>query len=416
LGLLELSLGLSANDLFFVKEVCMRGLQIFGVGLLVGLTVMLAGQRRDALTPVVALPLVPTTFAVQGTDGKQHFVYELMITNTGTAAATIQKIEVVGADASAMVLASFEGDGLLKRLRTAGHGPALTAATIESSGTRMFLVDFTMNKGARPPATLMHRFTLLAAGSPGSPKDEVVPYTYVIAPIAMGAEVTVLGPPLSGKGWVALNGCCEVGGAHRGSSLPVNGQIHFAQRFAIDWMQLNGDARFSTGSGKEVKDYVDYGAKVIAVADGTVVETLSDLDDQVVGMLPDPKTITIENVDGNHIVLDLRNGKYGFYAHLQKNSLLVKKGDHVKRGQVLALLGNTGNTSAPHLHFHLMDGASVLGSSGLPYVIDRFSVAGQLSAERFDKTELEGEWSKYLFATPSVRKMEFPLDLTVVDF
>ncbi len=180
--------------------------------------------------------------------------------------------------------------------------------------------------------------------------------------------------------------------------------------------RLSGDARFIKGSGKDVKDYVDYGAKVIAVADGTVVETLSNLDDQVVGQLPDPKTITIENVDGNHIVLDLGHGKYGFYAHLQKDSVLVKKGDHVKRGQALALLGNTGNTSAPHLHFHLMDGSSVLGSSGLPYVIDRFSVAGQLSAERLDKTELEGEWGKFLFATPSVRKMEFPLDLTVVDF
>jgi murein DD-endopeptidase MepM/ murein hydrolase activator NlpD len=176
-------------------------------------------------------------------------------------------------------------------------------------------------------------------------------------------------------------------------------------------MQLGGNARFSTGTGKDVKDYVEYGSKVIAVADGTVVETLSNLDDQVVGMLPDPKTITIENVDENHIVLDLGHGKYGFYAHLQKDSVLVKKGDHVKRGQALALLGNTGNTSAPHLHFHLMD-----GSSGLPYVIDRFSVTGQLSAERFDKTELEGEWSKFLLATPSVRKMEFPLDLTVVDF
>ena len=394
----------------------MRGLRIFGCVLFVGVTVVLAGQRRDALTPVIVLPLVPTTYAVQGTDEKQHFVYELVITNTGTAAATIQKIEVVGADVPATVLASFEGDGLLRRLRAAGRGPALTAATIEFSGTRMFLVDFTMDKGSRPPPTLMHRLTLLAAGAPGSPKDEVVPYTYAVAPIAVGAEVTVLGPPLSGKGWVALNGCCEAGAAHRGMGLPVNGQVYFAQRFAIDWMQLNADARFSTGSGKDVKDYVDYGSKVIAVGDGTVVETLSNLDDQVVGMLPDPKTITIENVDGNHIVLDLGHGKYGFYAHLQKGSLLVKKGDHVKRGQALALLGNTGNTSAPHLHFHLMDGASVLGSSGLPYVIDRFSVVGQLSAERFDKTELEGEWSKFLFATPSARTMEFPLDLTVVDF
>ncbi len=164
------------------------------------MTVLLQGQRKDVLTPVVAMPLVSTTYAVQGTDEKQHFVYELVITNTGTATATIQKIEVVGADAPATVLASFEGDGLLKRLRTAGRGPAVETGKIEFSGTRMFLVDFTMDKGARPPATLMHRFTLLAAGSPGSPKDEVVPYTYAIAPIAVGAEVTVLGPPLSGRG------------------------------------------------------------------------------------------------------------------------------------------------------------------------------------------------------------------------
>jgi hypothetical protein len=394
----------------------MRGLRILACVLFAGVTIALQGQRQDVLTPVVALPLVPTTYAVQGTDEKQHFVYELVITNTGTAAATIQKIEVVGEDAPATVLVSFEGDGLLKRLRTAGRGPAVESAKIEFSGTRLFLVDFMMDKGSRPPATLLHRFTLLGTGPPGSPKDEVVPYTYAVAPIAVGVEVTVLGPPLSGKGWAALNGCCEAGGAHRGTGLPVNGQIYFAQRFAIDWMQLNADARFSTGSGKDVKDYADYGAKVIAVADGTVVDTLSNLDDQIVGKLPDPKTITIENVDGNHIVLDLGHGKYAFYAHLQKNSLLVKKGDHVKRGQALALLGNTGNTSAPHLHFHLMDGVSVLGSSGLPYVIDRFSVSGQLSAEQLDKTELEGEWSKYLLATPSVRKMEFPLDLTVVDF
>ncbi len=394
----------------------MRGLRILGCVLFLGATVLLHAQRQDVFTPVIAFPLAPATYAVQGTDEKQHFVYELVITNTGTATATLQKIEVVGADAPATVLASFEGDGLLKRLRTAGRGPALETGKIEFSATRMFLVDFTMDKGVPPPTTLMHRLTLLAGGPPGSPPDEAIPYTYAVAPIAVAADVTVLGPPLSGKGWVALNGCCEAGGAHRASGLPVNGQFYFAQRFAIDWMQLGGDARFFKGSGKDVKDYVDYGSKVIAVADGTVVETLSNLDDQVVGQLPDPKSITIENVDGNHIVLDLGHGKYGFYAHLQKNSLLVKKGDHVKRGQPLALLGNTGNTSAPHLHFHLMNGSSALGSSGLPYVIDRFSVVGQLSAERFDKTELDGEWSKFLLATPSPRKMEFPLDLTVVDF
>jgi hypothetical protein len=373
-------------------------------------------QSQDTFTPVIALPLLPSTFAVEGTDNKQHIVYELVITNTGTATATLQKIEVVSPDASHQVLASFEGDALLTRLRTAGHGPEITTPQIEFSGTRLFLVDFTLDKDTRPPATLLHRFYLLAGGSPGTPKDQATAQNYTIAPIALGTDITVLGPPLAGKGWVAFNGCCEPGGVHRGSGLPVNGQVHYAQRFAIDWMLLNADARFFHGDGKSVKDYANYGATVIAVADGTVVEALDRLDDQVPGSLPDPKTITLENIDGNHIVLDLGHGKYGFYAHLQRHSLRVAKGDRVKRGQALALLGNTGNTSAPHLHFHLMDGTSVLGSSGLPYVFDKFELAGQLSPAQFKAGEIDGEWSKDVSTPASGRKLEFPLDLTVVNF
>jgi murein DD-endopeptidase MepM/ murein hydrolase activator NlpD len=115
-------------------------------------------------------------------------------------------------------------------------------------------------------------------------------------------------------------------------------------------------------------------------------------------------------------VLDLGLNKYAFYAHLQKGSLLVKKGDHVRRGQVLALLGNTGNTSAPHLRLHLMHGISVLGSSGLPYVTDGFEMARQLSSEQLKASELQGEWSKGISAHASSRKSEFRLDLTVVNF
>jgi hypothetical protein len=395
----------------------MRARQLLLASVLPVLLVMMAlpAHSEDALTPVIASPLRPTTFAVQGTDNKLHLVYELVITNTGSAPATIEKIDVMSGDGSEKVVASFDGDALRARLRATGRGVE-AVSPIEPSGSRLFLVDFTMDRDSHPPATLLHRFHLLAAGPPGSPKGATAPYTYTIAPISVGTDVTVLGPPLEGKGWVAINGCCEPTGVHRGAALSVNGQIYFAQRFAIDWMLLYPDAKLFHGDGKTVQDYAGYGAKVIAVADGTVVDTLAILDNQIPGTLPDPKTITINNVDGNHIVLDLGHGKYAFYAHLQKNSLLVAKGDHVKRGQVLALLGNTGNTSAPHLHFHLMDGTSVLGSSGLPYVIDHFAIAGQLPAAQFNASGLDGEWSKDLSAHPSSRGSEFPVDLNVVDF
>jgi murein DD-endopeptidase MepM/ murein hydrolase activator NlpD len=86
--------------------------------------------------------------------------------------------------------------------------------------------------------------------------------------------------------------------------------------------------------------------------------------------------ITLETVGGNHVVLDIGGGHYAFYAHLKPGSLKVKLGDKVKRGQVIGLVGNTGNSTEPHLHFHVADGISPLGSEGLPYRLESFEIVG----------------------------------------
>ena len=206
-------------------------------------------------------------------------------------------------------------------------------------------------------------------------------------------------------------------GVHRSSSLAVNGKIYFAQRFAIDWMRLDDAGRLVHGDPADVYSYTDYGAEVLAVADGTVVDTLNTLDDQKPGTLPDPKTITVQNVDGNHVVLDLGVGVYAFYAHMQKGSVAVAAGDRVKRGQVLGKLGNTGNTSGPHLHFHLMESPSVLGSNGIPYEIDSFVLVGQVPQADFAAaTGVEGDWSKGFSPKPTSRHDQFPMDLNIVNF
>ena len=69
-------------------------------------------------------------------------------------------------------------------------------------------------------------------------------------------------------------------------------------------------------------------------------------------------------------------GRFAFYAHLQPGSVRVKVGDTVKTGQVLGLLGNSGNSDAPHLHFHIMDGPRPLSSNGLPYRFSSFTSKG----------------------------------------
>ena len=69
---------------------------------------------------------------------------------------------------------------------------------------------------------------------------------------------------------------------------------------------------------------------------------------------------------------------YAFYAHLQPGSLKVKLGDKVRRGQVVGLVGNSGNSTEPHLHFHVSDANSPLGCEGLPYALDAFEVQGRI--------------------------------------
>jgi murein DD-endopeptidase MepM/ murein hydrolase activator NlpD len=79
-----------------------------------------------------------------------------------------------------------------------------------------------------------------------------------------------------------------------------------------------------------------------------------------------------ETIAGNVIVLDVGGGRFAFYGHVQRGTLRVKTGDKVRRGQVIGLIGNSGNSDEPHLHFHVGDSPSMLEAEGVPYLIDRF--------------------------------------------
>lgn len=371
--------------------------------------------RVDTFTPVVASTLAPTTAPVLGTDGKYHVVYELELTNAKAVSATLQKIEVLDGDAPSRVITTFTGDTILHRLFTLVPAPA-TNVDIEPNGSRLFFIELVFDSRSQVPRSLLHHLYLLGAADPGA--KTATPIDYTVAPLTLDRLRTpVVGPPLKGDGWVALNGCCTTEIVHRGSVQTVNGALFDAQRYAIDWMRLDAQGRFVQGDPSDVHNFTDYGAEVIAVADGTVIDTLNTLDDQVPGKLPDPSSITIQTVDGNHVVLDLGGGFYAFYAHLQKGSVTVKPGDKVKRSQVIGKLGNTGNTSAPHLHFHIMTGPSVLGSDGVPYVIDYFSLAGKVSVDQFNAaSDLTGFWGQDRLNPPSERADQYPLNLNIINF
>jgi hypothetical protein len=184
-----------------------------------------------------------------------------------------------------------------------------------------------------------------------------------------------IGPPLRGGPWLAGNGPNARSG-HRRALIATGGTPTIAQRFAIDFVKLN-DANTTFHDDKLVNgNYYAEGNDALAVANGRVVAVKDSIPENVPGIASRAVPITLETVGGNHVIIDIGGGYYAFYAHLRPGSIRVRVGDQVQRGQVVGLVGNSGNSTEPHLHFHVSDGTSPLGSEGIPYRLDSFGLAG----------------------------------------
>src|SRR5262249_11759736 len=156
---------------------------------------------------------------------------------------------------------------------------------------------------------------------------------------------------------------------HRRSIIAIDGGVYLAQRFAIDWTKVgpNGDSHHDGTARNE--NWWGYGESILAVADGEVVDVVDGITENVPRVLP--SKVTPDNIAGNHLTLRVGN-LYVSYAHLQPGSFEVHLHDHVRRGAVLARLGNTGQATAPHLHFQVTDRNSVLESEGVPFLFEKF--------------------------------------------
>ncbi len=386
---------------------------------------------KDAFTAVLVQVADPPTFPFAGSDGKFHVAYNVVLQNASRVPATIRRLEVVDATDSTKVIASFAdkqlvdpacGFGDCNRLRALPAAP-VQDAVIPPQEARLLLIDFAFDSLQAAPKYVMHHLFFDGASSPVT--SSPVPVDYAVTPYSISASGPItIGPPVKGRNWFALNGCCEPGWPHRSTPLPLNGNLVGGQLFAIDWKQTNDQGAFYTGDKTKNESYVDYGSDIIAVADGTVTAMLDGQEANAPGVLPanDPvlgPKLTVENVDGNHIVLDIGQGAYAFYAHLLKDSLLVKVGDQVRKGQVIAKLGNTGNANASHMHFHVMNGPSVLGSSGIPYVLDSFEYQGQISAQQLADADFYLTGSFFgpgRMATLEPRKDQIPMAWSIVNF
>lgn len=335
-----------------------------------------AATPTTTTTPAVATPVIGSVLAapipVPATDGRTHLAYELILTNMQSDNATLTSVSALSGDKKLLTLS---GDNLRYWTRTANN-PATPANVIEPGQSAIVWLDVVVDDPSQVPTNLIHEIGVDVA----KPIPPLVPpkLTETIAPVAVQTRKPAsISPALGGDDWLNANGCCDMT-AHRMAVNPINGKLWVAERFAIDFVQLGADGRLFSGDKAKVDSYPYFGADIHAVADGKVVAVVDGLPEQTPGA--GPTGLTLDQYGGNHIVQDIGDGNYAFYAHLRPQSLKVKAGDELKTGQVIASLGNTGNSDAPHLHFHLMDGPDPLAANGLPFVIKSFRLDNRLTS------------------------------------
>jgi murein DD-endopeptidase MepM/ murein hydrolase activator NlpD len=343
-----------------------------------------AAQAPLAVPVDIQIPVSPMPFASKG---KLHYVYEVHLSNLDRRgrAVTLSSVEVLGDRGKQ--LAKFAAEDLTKSLMQPGLAQGADVRQLPAGRLAVLFLWVSIPEGDPRPTYLQHRFVATIDGVTGENTLECCR-----TQVSRG-DLLVIAPPLRGGGWLAGNGPTNATD-HRRALLTLDGHAYLAQRFAIDWLQFGKNGELAVGKGAENRDYASYGAEVLAVASGRVV----GLKDGIIENKPASRAvpITAETIAGNFVSLDLGNGRYAQYGHLQPGSLRVKVGDRVKPGQVLALLGNSGNSDAPHLHFQITDGPSFLESEGMPYSLPSFVEEGEGPDFKFKPASSPTPWRNQL--------------------
>lgn len=366
-----------------------------------------ASEPRQPLTQSVDIQ-IPVTPAPVTIAGKRHLGYELHITNFRPVDVELLSVDVTDA-ARNIRLASITGAQLISQLgRVGAQVEGAERQRVPAGGRTIVFLWLPLEQNVATPTRLQHAIEVDLMRPTGRVRTVVTDGGSDVR----NEQPLVLDMPLSGGPWVALYNPTMVGG-HRTSIYTLDGRARIPARFAIDWVKLADDATHARGDVANITNWHGYGAEVLAVADGTIVDTADDMPEGAT--LSDATgPLALENASGNYVTLDLGGGRYAFYEHLKHGSVAVKRGDRVKRGQVIGLLGNSGSSSSgPHLHFHVADASAELAAEGMPYVFRNFEVLG--AYESIDRWETGERWKPFPSGAGK-RSKELPAANTVVIF
>jgi murein DD-endopeptidase len=312
----------------------------------------------------ISVPQAPIPVAVAN---KQELVYELHLTNFSSDDLLLHSLTVFD-ESSHRQLSIWSGRGLAKRFRLLGkpddvEGPSMI---VHSGQTAIVYIEYECAANELP-VKLVHHVDYSVAGQEAH-------FIVVGGRTTVQTEASVeLSPPLRGGPWVAVYSPDWPRG-HRRVFYALDGTAHLPGRFAIDFFRVDGQGKTTHGDSDRPQDALDYGSPVLAVADATVVAKRDGI--------PESENISqhhkhsLEDAPGNNIVLQLDDHRFAVYEHL-KPGIRVPVGSRVRRGQIIAALGFTGDSTGPHLHFDVANGPEPLNAEGLPFVFTQFRMVGQ---------------------------------------
>jgi murein DD-endopeptidase len=294
--------------------------------------------------------------------GGELLYYELCLSNLTADTLVLARLDVFDSTNNRIVL-SLSGETLAGRFNHTGKKMMSNGTILQPGDTAIIYLELWAQRLAG--TTLSHRVQYRKRADSFDIKGASC--------IIPAASAVCLGQPLEGGPWVAIYEPSWAQG-HRRVRYTVNGSTGIPGRYAIDFMLLDNLGHFVKGDEDKIANWFGYNARVLAVANGVVVGIREDF--------PESTTLTAhpaypaEQATGNYICLRIAEHKYVFYEHLKPGTIKVSKGQRVKKGQVLAKVGFTGQTTGPHLHLHMADTPSPLGAEGLPFAFETFQLSG----------------------------------------
>lgn len=379
-------------------------------------------EKPIVISPLTWSPTLTPIAAFKATDGLYHLQYQLLLTDVFARTAEIVGGDVLDAHTHRPtghnLSLSDDGSDIRLKIRSfsapgEGHGADFGNVVPPGTAGLMFFYLSYPTLGA-VPSHIEHVFT--AEQTNGGVTIRRTATDAGLTPVSTERPL-VIAPPMRGTGWLDGNGAGPAIYEHRATYQPANGTAKPDQAFAIDWIKLDDKGRVFTGDPLKNESFFAYGQPILSATGGLVVKAQDAFSDQIPNRTV-PVT-TLKELYGNFVIVEIVRGKYAVYCHLKPGSIAVKAGERVHVGQQLAKLGNSGNSTAPHLHFQISDAPSVVNADSLPFVFNRMYYRMRIAGPIFptvDKMTESAFVARFDRTGAGWRNLEMPLQGDVVDF